>query len=387
MKTELLTNITIKDIYEGFSYSEIEEKGLYGWNGKLVIQPEYQRNYIYNDGIKDVAVIESVLKGYPLGLLYFVKVDQDKYEVLDGQQRITSFCRYVAGKFSIILNDNNQTFTSLAQELKEQILNYPLTIYICEGKEAEIKEWFKTINIQGVPLNNQEVLNALYSGEFVTEAKKVFSNSQNSNLNKWAAYIKANVKRQEYLEVALKWVSDNHIEKYMADHRHNADITELKGYFDSVIDWVSSTFKEVRKEMRSIDWGTLFKEYHNQQYNLDVLNRRIDELFADELITNKKGIYEYVLSNAEQPKLLNIRVFDNKTIRTCYEKQTQQAEQDGTSNCPICAISNNPTQATRIYKLNEMDADHVTAWSKGGSTDISNCQMLCKTHNRAKGNK
>ena len=242
MKTELHTEWTVKDICEGFMYNELEGKGLFGMNGKLTIQPEYQRNYIYADGKKDVAVIDSVLKGYPLGLIYFNRREDGQLEVLDGQQRITSLGRFVTSKFAITQSGMPQYFRGLAQDKQEKINNTKLLIYICEGTESEIKEWFKTINIAGVPLNHQEVLNAIYSGEFVTKAKEEFSNSQNANVNKWSSYISGIVNRQDYLECALDWVSKGNIEKYMSTHRHDDNITELKIYFNSVIDWIDGLF-------------------------------------------------------------------------------------------------------------------------------------------------
>ena len=386
MKTTLKTEITIKEICNGFTYNELEGKGLFGLSGKLTIQPEYQRNYIYADGVKDVAVIDSIIKGYPLGILYFVKTGEDSYEVLDGQQRITSFGRYVIGKFAVKVNGMENYFTGLDEDLQVKILNTKLLIYICEGTESEIKEWFKTINIAGVPLNEQELLNAIYSGKFVTAAKKEFSNSQNSNIQKWSAYIKGDVKRQDFLSCALNWVSKNNKEVYMSEHRNSEDISELKNYFTSVIDWVSSVFKTVEKEMCGQKWGNLYEKYHTTPYNPDEIDTKVKELYADGAVKNRSGIFEYVLGGCVDTKLLNIRIFEDRDKRIVYDKQTKEAEEKGISNCPFCAISDTPNKI-KIWKLSEMDADHVAAWSKGGATDISNCQMLCRPHNIAKGNK
>lgn len=386
METVLRTDITIGDICEGFIYNEYEGKGLYGLSGRLTIQPEYQRNYIYNDGKKDVAVIDSILKGYPLGLIYFVESDEEKYEVLDGQQRITSFGRFVTNKFAI--KDRcgmQQYFDGLADNLQKLILDTQLTIYICKGKESEIKEWFKTINIAGVPLNNQELLNSIYSGPFVTEAKKRFSNSRNSNVQKWSAYISGDVNRQDILSTALEWVSRGKIDVYMSKHRHD-DISELTAYFDSVIEWVSTVFIDVETSMRGLEWGRLYEEYHTQAYNPQKISERIQELLGDPQVQDKRGIYEYILGGEKDYRLINVRVFDDATKRTAYANQTNRAHESGLSNCPICASSNNNNK-NKIYKITEMDADHVTAWSRGGSTNIENCQMLCKTHNRSKGNR
>ena len=387
MKTTLRTDITVHDICDGFVYNELEGKGLFGLSGKLVIQPEYQRNYIYADGKKDVAVIESVLNQYPLGLIYFNKVDNNLLEVLDGQQRITSLGRFVTGKFAI--KDNNgmqQYFSGLASDLQERILKTRLLIYECEGTESEIKEWFKTINIAGVPLNTQELLNAVYSGPFVTLCREEFSNSQNANVQKWSAYISGIVNRQDFLERALEWVSCGEVEKYMSLHRFDTNINEIKAYFNSVIDWVSTVFIDVESEMRGLEWGRLYEKYHHQPYHPLEVSEWVKKLYADPYVHNYKGVFEFILGGMQDTKLLDVRVFDDATKRRVYSRQTEEAKAQGISNCPHCAMGHEANR-TKIWKLNEMDADHVAAWSKGGATDISNCQMLCKTHNRAKGNK
>lgn len=389
MHKELRTDITVGELCKGFAYDKNEGKGLFGWNGKLVIQPEYQRNYIYGDGKKDVAVIESLLDGYPLGLIYFVKVDDDKYEVLDGQQRITSFGRFVNNTWTFAVKDKNgdeRYFESLSDNEQNKILNTELTIYICEGEPEEIQTWFEKINIVGVPLNKQELLNASYHGPFVTAARKVFSNSQNANMNKWQTYIKGDPKRQEILAVALDWVSNGNVKDYMAKHRANGDISELVNHFDSVIDWIGSVFDYTDKEVRGLDWGRLYDEYHHNSYNKDEVTKRVEELMADEQVTDKRGVFEYILSKETKPELLNIRVFDDSTKRSVYQIQKKYAEEHGTSNCPLCAVGGN-ANAKKIWAYKDMDADHVAAWSKGGSTAIENCEMLCKTHNRAKGNR
>lgn len=386
MKTELITEWAVKDICEGFVYNELEGKGLFGMNGKLTIQPEYQRNYIYADGKRDVAVIDSVLKKYPIGLIYFNRREDGHFEVLDGQQRITSLGRFVTNKFAVRQDGMEQYFRSIAKDKKDIILDTKLLIYVCEGTESEIKEWFKTINIAGVPLNHQEVLNAIYSGTFVTLAKEEFSNSTNNNINKWSSYISGVVNRQEYLQCALNWVSRGNIENYMSTHRHDSTISEMKTYFNSVIDWVDGIFNDVYPEMKNIEWGRLYEIYHKQPYDAKKISAKAAELYVDEFVRNKKGIFEYVLGGCIDNKLLEIRMFDDRDKKNVYAHQTKEAQEKGISNCPLCALGNDNNK-TRIWKLSEMDADHVTAWSKGGTTDISNCQMLCKIHNRAKGNK
>lgn len=387
MKTTLRTDITVKDICEGFVYNELEGKGLFGLSGKLTIQPEYQRNYIYADGKKDVAVIESLLKDYPLGLIYFVKVNDDEFEILDGQQRITSFGRYVTNKFAF--KDENgmeQYFDGIAADKKSKILKTKLTIYECEGKESEIKNWFRTINIAGVPLNDQELNNSIFSGPFVTLAKTEFSNSQNANIQKWSAYIKGSVNRQAFLEIALEWASKGNIVDYMSSHRYDKNINELKTYFKSVIDWVSTVFIDVENEMCGLEWGQLYETYHKKAYDPKKISAGVQKLYGDLYIKNRKGIFEYILGGSKDTKLLEIRVFDEATKKSIYTKQTKVAEKENKSNCPLCSIGHDSSKS-KIWSLNEMDADHVTAWSKGGVTSAKNCQMLCKTHNRAKGNK
>lgn len=390
MKTELRTDWTVRDICKGFVFNEIEGKGLYGLDGKLTIQPEYQRHYIYGDGKKDVAVIDSILRGYPIGLIYFNRRTSDgQLEVLDGQQRITSIGRFVAGKFAIKdAGDNVQYFSGLPEEEQERIMDTTLLIYVCEGEEKEIKEWFRTINIVGVPLNDQELLNAVYSGPFVTRAKEVFSNSQNTALQKWSHYVQGDVKRQEILERALQWISSakgTTVDAYMSRHRKEDDIREMETYFTSVIDWVSGLFLMTDKDMCGLEWGRLYETYHRNPYSPTDVTARVKELQADEYISKKRNIYEYVLGGEEDKTLLEVRFFEPSVIKTAYARQTKEAEEKGVSNCPLCALGNNNNK-TRIYKLKEMDADHVTAWSKGGSTSLENCEMLCRSHNRAKGN-
>lgn len=394
MKTEL-KQYTVEQICDGFEYNELEGKGLYGLSGKLTIQPEYQRNYIYADGKKDVAVIESVLKGYPLGLIYFNRNSEPKFpqtelEVLDGQQRITSLGRFVKNKFAVKINGIEQIFDGLNEGLQRKILDTKLLIYICEGEgenaEDEIKEWFKTINIVGVPLNEQEKLNAIFSGEFVTLCKAEFSNSQNSQIQRWDSYVKGPANRQQYLATALEWVSKGNVEAYMSAHRRDTNIDEIKTYFNTVIDWIDSKFDDVYSEMQGLNWGELYERFHSHPYDHTQISARVRELMNDDYVGNRRGIFEYVLGGCQDTKLLNVRLFDKQTMRKVYDMQTAKAKAEGVSNCPYCAIGHDQN-AHRIWKPEEMDADHVTAWSKGGSTDISNCQMLCKTHNRAKGNK
>ncbi len=381
------TGKTIGDVIEGFEYNEYEGKGLFGLDGKLTIQPEYQRNYIYADGKRDVAVIDSILKDYPIGLLYFNKTGEDTYEVLDGQQRITSIGRFVRGKFAWVdSNGNEQFYDGLAVSQKEKILKTSLLIYVCEGEEPEIKDWFRTINISGVPLTEQEILNAVYSGPFVTLAREEFSNSHNSLVLKWSAYISGDVKRQAYLECALDWVSGGAIDSYMSKHRRDDNIDELKAHFNTVIDWISSVFTDVESEMKGLEWGRLYETHHNNSYDPQKVSEELRKLLGSYEVKDRRGVFEYILGGSTDTKLLNVRVFDEPTKKTVYAEQTREAEAKGVSNCSYCAIGHDSNK-DKLWAYNDMDADHVSAWSKGGSTEKENCEMLCKPHNRAKGNR
>lgn len=279
-----------------------------------------------------------------------------------------------------------QYFSGLATDKQEKILNSTLLVYECEGTESEIKEWFKTINIVGVPLNDQELLNAVYSGPFVSRGKEEFSNSQNSNVQKWSAYVRGSVDRQDFWERALEWVSGGDIGDYMSRHRFDTDIKEVKTHFNSVIDWVSGTFIDVEKEMCGLEWGRLYEEYHKKNYDPKKLAEQIQELYGDPYVKSRKGIWEYVLGGQTDSTLLDIRVFDDATKKAKYAEQTAAAEEKGVSNCPLCAVGHDANRE-KIWAAKDMDADHVKAWSKGGSTTSDNCQMLCKTHNRSKGNR
>lgn len=387
METELKI-YTVKELCEGFAYSETDGKGLYGLAGKLTIQPEYQRNYLYseNNSEKEVAVMNSVMKQYPLGLLYFNKLPDGRLEVLDGQQRITSLGRYLIGKFSIMKNGDPYKIYALNKEEKELIENTKLLAYICEGTETEIKEWFEIINIGGIKLNDQEKLNAIYSGPFVSAARKEFSNKEDARIQKWGCFISGSANRQEFLQEALKWVSHGNIKDYIQEHRRDSNIKELKSYFNDVISWIEQTFDDIYPKMKGLNWGELYERYHTTPYDHIVVSKKVKELYDDPCIKDNKNVFEYVLGGCKDTKLLNVRVFDDNIKGRVYRKQTDEAKMKHISNCPLCACGDGPNK-DKIWTLKEMDADHVLAWSKGGSTDESNCQMLCKTHNRAKGNK
>jgi len=388
MKTEL-KQYKVREIVEGFEYNELEGKGLFGLSGRLTIQPEYQRNYIYADGKRDVAVVQSLLKEYPLGLIYFHKTSTGDLEVLDGQQRITSFGRFVTGRFAV--KDEHgmeQYFTGLAPEQKKRILDSTILVYECEGEETEIKEWFRTINTVGVPLNPQELLNAVYSGPFVTAGKAEFSNSKNANVQKWSAYINGIANRQDYWACALEWVAkgEENVPEYMSKHRASGDISEVKDYFNTVINWISTVFTDVEPEMKGLEWGRLYEAHHTEEYAYTWLSAKVQQLYGDSYVKNRRGIWEYLLGGSLETKLLDIRIFDEATKKSTYKRQTAAAEAKELSNCPLCALGHEGVK-TKVHKLDDMDADHVAAWSKGGATSPENCQMLCKSHNRAKGNR
>ena len=302
------------------------------------------------------------------------------------RQRITSIGRFVTNKFAITDNGNPKNFDSLPADQKAKIRSSKLLIYECEGTESEIKKWFETINIAGVPLNPQELLNAIYSGPFVTLAKAEFSNSQNANIQKWNAYVKGSANRQEFLERALDWVSKGNIGGYMSARRNHNNINELKQYFNSVIDWVSGVFKDVENEMRGLEWGRLYEQYHSTSYDPTKVSAEVKRLYGDPYIRNRRGVFEYILGGLQDKKLLDVRVFDEATKKSVYATQTVAAEASSTSNCPLCVVGHGANKS-KIWKVSEMDADHVAAWSKDGGSSPKNCQMLCITHNRAKGNR
>ena len=340
----------------------------------------------------EAAVVESVLKGYPLGLIYFNKIGEDRYEVLDGQQRITSLGRFFTAKFPLFDETGAPRYYKdiVKDEKKKKLINETtIPIYICEGTEDELKAWFRIINMGGIELKEQEINNATYFGPFVNAAKAEFSNSHDSRVQKWNWYIKGDVRRQEILNVALQWAcksSDNKaVTDYMSKHRDSSDISELKNYFTSVIDWIGSVFTDVKPFMKGLPWGDYYEKYHNNAYDPKEVSAKLQELDADVCVKDG-GICEYILGGCKDTKLLHIRVFDEPTKKRKYKEQTDAAKAKGISNCPYCAMSNNDVDKVKIWELKEMDADHVAAWSKGGMTDISNCQMLCKTHNRSKGN-
>lgn len=389
MKIELKP-ITVREVVE--NYSDNAEEGVVGYDGKLNIRPAYQREFVYKDEQRN-EVIRTIMRGYPstefpLNVMYWAKTDENHFELIDGQQRTISLCQYANNEFSIIIDGMPQNFDNLSQEKKDYFLNYKLQIYVCTGTPDEKLEWFSIINLAGEPLTQQELLNANYTGPWLSSAKRYFmkSNSPAYLLANKYAEIEANQSRGKGLETAIKWISDGNVKQYMADHQNDDTADVLWQHFKTVIEWVQSTFTVYKPEMKGLNWGRLYEQYHEQSYDPTIVSSQIQKLYVDLYIKNHAGIFEYVLGGSIDTKLLDVRVFDDAIKNSVYSAQTTAAEAKGGSNCPLCAIGHD-TNKSKIWKLDEMDADHVTAWSKGGATSIENCQMLCITHNRAKGNR
>lgn len=375
--------ITVRDLTDG--YEDNDELGVKAYGGRLDVRPPYQREFVYKDKQRD-AVIETLRNDFPLNVMYWAVRDDGTFEVIDGQQRTISICQYVEGDFSVAIDGHQLAFHNLQQDQQEQILDYELMVYLCEGTDSEKLEWFKTINIAGEELTPQELRNAVYHGPWVSAAKRYFSKSGCPAYQISSDYVNKSTIRQELLETAIAWLNGGKIDEYMRDHQHDTNANELWLYFKGVIDWVSATFPVKRSQMKTIKWGLLYNKYKGNKLDPDSLEKRVSELFADPDVGDKRGVYEYLLGGEKETKLLNVRVFDEKTRQAAYGGQTKKAKADGISNCPVCTVSGN-NNAMRIYDFDEMDADHVTAWSKGGASTPANCEMLCVTHNRAKGNR
>lgn len=358
MKIEL-KEITARDLTNG--YQDNEENGVVGYGGKLDIRPPFQREFVYKDKQRD-AVINTITKDFPLNAMYWAVRDDGNFEIIDGQQRTISLCQYVAGDFSI----NGLAFHNLQKDKQEQILNYRMMIYFCSGTDSEKLDWFKTINIAGEELTDQELRNAVYSGSWVSDAKRYFS--KNSRPKIGDDYLSGVANRQEYLETAIDWISGGNIEDYMSKHQHDKDAKALWKYFQEVINWVESIFTNYRKEMKGVPFGFLYNEFKGKKLDAKKLEKEIAKLMEDEDVTNKKGIYSYVLTRKE--KFLNIRSFTDKQKREAYERQK--------GICPDCK---------KKWNIEEMEADHRKPWHEGGKTTAENCQMLCKEDNRRKSGK
>lgn len=362
MKITLKT-IKVRELVRG--YKDSQEEGIVGYNGKLDIRPAYQREFVYKDKQRD-AVISTVRKGFPLNMLYWVvdSEDDNKFEVLDGQQRTISICQYVTGVYSI----NHQFFHNLTKEEQEQILNYELLVYLCQGEERQKLDWFNIINTGGEKLTKQELRNSVYTGAWLADAKSKFSRTGCAAYQIGKDYVSGSPIRQDFLETALGWISDGKVEEYMAAHQHDADASELWNYYDKVMTWVRMVFPHVRREMKTIQWGTLYNSYKDQVFNPVELEEKLEKLFQDDEVTKKAGSYVYLLTGEE--KHLSTRVFSKGQALSAYTKQQ--------GVCPKCDSH---------FAISDMQADHITPWSKGGKTTQENCQMLCRKCNQEKSNK
>jgi hypothetical protein len=349
----------------------VEDGGIVAYGGKLDIRPPYQREFVYKDKQRD-AVIESVLKNYPLNVMYWV-VNGNGYEMLDGQQRTISICQYVKGEFTIITSSGApQFFSGLTDDKQEEILHYKLMIYFCEGTDSEKLDWFKTINIAGEKLTEQESRNAIYTGSWLADAKLKFSKTNCAAYAHGKDYVEGAPIRQAYLETAISWINEGNIVEYMATNQHAKNAEELWQYFHNVIQWVKTTFTTYRKEMKGLPWGIFYNTYKDNTYDVAALEKRIIELIDDDDVTLQKGIYEYLLSGESKDKerCLSLRSFSDKDKRKVFERQKG-----------IC------TRCEKQFDMEKMEADHITPWHKGGKTVIENCQMLCKDCNQRKAGK
>jgi hypothetical protein len=357
MKVEL-HEISVGEVAK--NYVDNAEEGVIGYDGKLNIRPKYQREFVYGEKERN-AVIDTIRKNFPLNVIYWAKNDDGTFEVLDGQQRTISFCQYVKGDFSI----DNRAFHNLTNTEKEQILDYPLMVYFCEGNDKEKLDWFRIVNIAGIKLTDQELRNTVYTGAWLTNAKSIFSKSNCAAYLLSKDYLIGSPIRQEILETALSWISNGEIERYMSIHQHDPNANELWTHFQNVIGWVRLTFTTYRKEMKGVDWGNLYNKYKDKMFDTVKLEQEIQVLMMDDDVTRKSGIYPYVLTRNE--KYLSIRTFTESQKRVAYERQN--------GICPKCG---------KHFELKEMEADHITPWSKGGKTVPENCQMLCQECNRRK---
>jgi len=363
-----LQEITIETLTKGFEDSD--EAGVVAYDGKLDIRPPYQREFIYKDKQRD-AVIDTVSKSFPLNVMYWAVRDDGHFEVIDGQQRTLSICQYVNGDFSmkgLFGNNLDLAFHNLQDDQKERILDYKLMVYFCSGVDSERLEWFRTINIAGEELTDQELRNAVYAGPWTADAKRYFSKTNCAAHGLASSYLRGSPIRQEYLETAIDWHAKGKIEQYMSEHQHDENATPLWHYFQGVIAWAKATFPKYRKEMKGVAWGELYNQFNGKTFDTDALEKRVEKLMLDEDVERKSGIYPYVLDGDERH--LNIRVFSENMKREAYERQK--------GVCPKC---------NKHFELNEMEGDHIKPWHEGGKTNAENCQMLCKTDNRTKSGK
>ena len=370
MKVEPI-KVTVRELYYGYVNDE-EGESVVGYGGKLNIRPKFQRNFVY-DINKQKAVINTVRRRFPLNVMYWSKNPDDTYDLLDGQQRTLSICKYIHGDFDIKDDDGVvKIYDNLPADKQESILNYELQIYVCEGNDSERLDWFRTINIAGEKLEEQELKNAVFAGEWVTDAKRHFSKNQCAAWRIGKDYLSGDPNRQKYLETAISWKVNSKksedIETYMSQHQKEKNANELWLYYPGVINWIKLLFPKYRRQMKGIEWGFLWNKYHKNNYDAKELEKKIAALMKDEEVQSKSGIYYYLFDNDE--KHLNLRSFPESIKETVYERQN--------GKCKICK---------KKFEYNQMAGDHITPWSQGGKTVIENCQMLCADCNRRKSDK
>lgn len=354
-----LHDITVRDLVE--DYEDNAEQGVRAYGGKLDVRPPYQREFVYGEKQR-AAVIDTLRKGFPLNVMYWAVREDDTYEIIDGQQRTISICQFVDGEFAF----EGRYFHNLQKDEQEQVLNYALTVYLCSGDDSEKLDWFETINIAGMELSKQELRNAVYSGSWVTDAKRYFSKTNCPAINLGADYVDKKPLRQELLELVIKWVNDDKVEDYMARNQHTPAANELWLYFQNVINWAKVTFPTSRPSLtKRVPWGPLYNEFKDAKHDPAALEAEIEMLILDDDVTSQRGIYSYVLTRNE--KHLSLRAFSDAERLTAYTRQK--------GICPMCK---------QHFELSEMEADHITPWSKGGKTVADNCKMLCKEDNRRK---
>lgn len=370
MKIELVP-ITVRELCASYEDLSINEEGIVGYGGRLNIRPKYQREFVYDDKKRN-AVMDTVWAGFPLNVMYWVRTGEDQYELLDGQQRTISICSFIAGEYMMEFDGNLLGFENMTETQQNRILDYQLQVYICEGDDDEKLKWFQTINIAGEKLTNQEILNAIYSGPWVTQAKRRFSKSGCVAYKIGSDYLSGSPIRQDYFESALRWISDSQgitLKQYMAAHQNDTDADELWQYFQNVIHWIQVHFlKTYKKEMKAVDWGLLYNKYKDITLTATAIGEEVARLMKDSDVQKKSGIFEYVFDHDEHH--LGIRAFDDNTKREVYEMQGG-----------ICKICGKP------FEIEQMEADHITPWVEGGRTIAANCQMLCRDCNRRKSSK
>lgn len=377
----VINTVKVKDLVNG--YLDNDEDGVFGFDGKLNIRPPYQREFVYDNKKRD-AVINTVIKEFPLGSMYWVSIgennrNENRYEVLDGQQRTISVCQFIRGQFSIPYEHMTgegvkpTLFNRLPEEVQEQILEYELNIYFCDGTDREKLDWFKIINIAGEKLTSQELRNAVHAGPWLMDAKRYFSRTGCAGYGIGSRFVRGSPIRQDFLEESLKWISSGDIDNYMSLHKDDDNAVELWDHFRTVVSWVELVFTEYRKEMKGVNWGFLHDLKKDIQFNSADIETRIKVLMEDEEVSKKSGIYPYILLGEE--KYLNLRLFTLKQKRQAFERQGVENQK---AACPMCVVPDN------MYKIDDMEADHIIPWSQGGVTNMDNLQMLCKKHNREK---